>query len=213
MKKITKKLITISVFLCSVFNLVSCSATELEERCFPMVVGVGYEEDSKNVSYVESFPRIGGSGETEPLINEIQVAKVSTKSFESSKEMYENRLNKFVDYNHLKVLVFEEDLLEQKSVYGQVLKSLAEGEEFPRNTYVCAVENMDDLIGIEKNLPQDLGTYLEEYLNNHEADGTKMVTLGDLIDEMENNELTVNIPILDVEKNFVEWKRNFIMNE
>lgn len=203
----------IIVLLFSMWSLISCGATELEERCFPMMVGIAYQSENREVTFVAGFPRVGSSGESEPLINEIQVAQVTTSSFTESKTKYENHINKDADYNHLKVLVLEEKLLEEKDVYVEILNVLAETEEFPRNTYVCIVEDLEKLMEIEKELPQDLGTYLEEYLNNHEVKKKELPTLGDLIDEEENKDLSLDIPVLKVRENYVEWERNFIINE
>ncbi len=183
--------------------LSGCSTTELEERCFPQVVSVGY--DDRKVTFCAGFPRVGTSGAQEPQINEIQVPMVSAKSFEESRMEYERHLNKMADYNHLKVLVLEEDLLEEQMEYNEMLDHLSETENFPRNTYVCAVDDLEELLAIEKNLPQDLGTYLEEYLSNHEEKKDRFLTLGDLIDEKVNGEMVLYIPYLEVEDNYVDW--------
>ena len=182
--------------------LAGCSATELEERCFPQIAVVGY--DDNRVVYCTGFPRVGSLGE-EPQINEIRVAPVKGASFAESRQKYESHLNKTADYNHLKVLVLEEDFLEKQSAYEEMLDVLLQTEDFPRNTYVCAVDDIEDLLEIEKNLPQDLGTYLEEYLNHHEEKKDKLLTLGDLIDEKANGEMILYMPYLDVEDNYVTW--------
>ena len=191
-------------FIVAVILFGGCSSTELEERCFPIMTAVGFEDDK--VSYMLGFPRTGTSGSEEPKINEIQVPQVFAKTFEESKSKYEGHLNKIADYNHLKIIVFEEDLLENKDAYKDVIAHMSYGEEFPRNTYVCAVEDIEDLMEIDKNLPQELGTYLEEFLTHHESKSDHLVTLGDLIDERENREQILYIPLLEAEDNYVEWK-------
>lgn len=160
------------------FLLAGCSSTELEERCFPMAVMV--EMENGKVTYYASF----------------------------KEEKTENvdRLNKIPDYNHLKVLVLEEDLLEQQNQYNAMLDKLAETEEFPRNTYVCVVDDVDDLFELEKNITEDLGSYLEEYLKKHEEKKDRLLTLGDLMDEKENQSMVLYLPYLEAEENFVEWK-------
>lgn len=185
-------------------GLVGCASTELEERCFPLMVGIGYEDGE--ISYVLGFPRTGDSGENTSSISEIYVPEVSEKDFQKSKTVYEGHLNKTVDYNHLKVIILEEDLLEQVDAYNQVLKYLVKTEEFPRNTYVCAAEDIEDFMETEEKLPQELGTYLEEYINHHEAKKKHIVTLGDLLDEKENQKRALDIPYLDAEDAYIEWK-------
>lgn len=199
-----KRWILCGLVLLMMAQLVGCSTTELEERCFPMVTTVGFEDGK--ITYCAGFPRASNSAQGDSKSTEIKVSIVSASTFEESKTKYENRLNKEADYNHLKVLVLEEDLLENGVGYDNMLAYLAETEEFPRNTYVCVVDDVEDLLEIEKNLPQDLGSYLEEYLKNHEEKKDKMLTLGDLIDEKENQAMVLYLPYLEVEENYVEWK-------
>lgn len=198
-----RRFIGLGMTLVYVSQLGACAATELEERCFPVMVVVGFEDGK--VSYGAGFPRVGSSGGEESQINEIQVPIVKRDTFEESKTKYESHLNKVADYNHLKVFVLEDELMQQQSAYNEMLKVLAASEEFPRNTYVCAVEDIEDLMEIDENLPQELGTYLEEYLNNHEERKENLLTLGDLIDEKENKEMVLYMPYLDVEETYVEW--------
>lgn len=176
--------------------LTGCSTTELEERCFPMMVSVGYEDGK--VSYAAGFPKEDENGQ-----GGWNTEKVS---FFEAKIAYEKRLNKDADYNHLKVLVLEDDLLKEKEVYKKMLEALIQTEDFPRNTYVCVVDEVDDLYEMEKSISLDLGTYLEEYLKKQEEKKNRLLTLGDLIDEKENQAMVLYLPYLEVEENFMEWK-------
>ena len=178
-------------------TFMGCSTTELEERCFPMMVAVGYEDGM--VSYGVEFPKEEGEEN-----NKWNLAKKT--SFVEAKTTYENRLNKDADYNHLKVLVLEDDLLAKKTVYEEMLGVIAMTEEFPRNTYVCVVDDVEDFEEIRKRISQDLGTYLEEYLKKQEEKKNRLLTLGDLVDENENQAMVMYLPYLEMEENFIEWK-------
>jgi hypothetical protein len=131
---------------------------------------------------------------------------VKAGDFERSIKKYESLSNKQLDYNHLKVFVIEDDLMQQKNEYNQMLDYLAENEHFPRNTYVCVVDDIEDLFELEINLSQDLGTYIEEYINKHEEKNAHILTLGDLLDEKENQTLILYIAYLEIEDNYIEWK-------
>lgn len=174
---------------------IACSTTELEQRCFPMLVAVGYEDGK--VTYGAAFSK------EDTTKNNFLTAETA---FGESKSKYEKRLNKDADYNHLKILVLESELLENPTAYGAMLDYLAETEDFPRNTYVCAAEDVDDLFELEKNISQDLGTYLEEYLKQQEDKKERLLTLGDLLDERVNQTFVLYMPYFEVEENFVEWK-------
>lgn len=183
--------------------LTACNKTELEERCFPLLAAVDYEDGK--VTFCAGFPRADNSGGSTGQSTELQVAKASGDSFEMSKSEYEKNLNKLPDYNHLKVLVLGEDFAADQNKLDEMLEVLVKSEEFPRNTYVCVVDDVDELLEIDKNLPQDLGTYLEEYLNNHEDRKNDMLTLGDMLDEKENKKIILYAPFLDPEDTYVEW--------
>jgi len=197
----------ISCMLC----ISGCGTTELEERCFPQLVTVGYEDDK--VTYYAGFPKVEGADGKSATSSEIQVSTVTGASFEDSRKKFEQHLNKLADYNHLKVLVLEEDFMEEKAAYDGMLEYLAGQEDYPRNTYVCAVDDAEDLLEIEKNLPQDLGTYLELYLTNHEAQKDRLLTLGDLIDEKENQNMVLYLPYLEIDDKYVEWRGYYAIGQ
>ena len=200
-----RKILIMLMIGCIGLQLAGCAKTELEERCFPLLAVVDYEEERKQMTFCAGFPRSENSGGSTGQSTELQVSTASGDSFENSKEKYEKNLNKIPDYNHLKVLVLGEELAANSVKLEEMLDYLAYSEEFPRNTYVCVVDDVDDLLEIDKELPQDLGTYLEEYLNNHEQNKNRMLTLGDLIDEKENQELVLYAPYLEPEETYVEW--------
>jgi len=168
-----------------------------------MLAVTGYEEDK--VIFDTVFPRTGVSGQEKSTAEEVKTTEVKKQSFEKCIREYEGRLNKQVDYNHLKVFVMEEDLLEERGAFHQMLDYLAETEKFPRNTYVCAVDDMEALLELEKNLPQDLGTYLEEYITKHEEGKSNILSLGDILDEKENQTMILYMPYLEIEDDYIEW--------
>ena len=202
MKRVIKRIkacIGIGVLVC---GLTACSETELEERCFPMMAAVGF--DDGRVEYVLGFPSTDSSDNSQSSIGKIQVPSATGEDFKKSKENYETHLNKYADYNHLKVLVIEEDFLEEKNAYNKMLDYLAAREEYPRNTYVCVIEDIEELMELEKELPQDIGTYLEEFLNHRVQSTEKLLTLGDLMDEKANQDMILYLPYLEVEENYVK---------
>ena len=165
------------LFVVGCLMLGGCRTTELEERCFPLLTAV--EVENGKIRYRDAFSKEDSTGQL------------------GAKEK---------DYAHLKVLVLEKDLLEQPNQYTAMLDSLAESEIYPRNTYVCVVDDVEDLFEMEKTISQDLGTYLEEYLKKHEEKKDRLLTLGDLLDEKENQVMVLYFPYLEVEENLVEWK-------
>lgn len=181
------------VTLLMISILAGCSQVELEENSFPMLVAVG--SDDRKVTFDVAFPKLEKKDST----------LVKKSSFEKCIVEYESRLSKQADYNHLKVFVLEEELIKEKEAYNEMLAYLAKTERFPRNTYVCVVNDIEDLFELEEHISQDLGTYLEEYITKHEEEKSHILTLGDLLDERENQTLILYLPYLEVEENYVEW--------
>ena len=67
-----------------------------------------------------------------------------------------------------------------------------------RNTYLFATDlKMEHLFGLDQNLEKPLGTYLEELLESDEDYKDKRImTLGRLYDERQNQMETLYIPVL-----------------
>ena len=67
------------------------------------------------------------------------------------------------------------------------------------------------LLEIEKDLPEDLGSYLELFLQNHESDRQiTLLNLGRLLDEQENQRLELKLPYLSVKNGTVVWEKNYV---
>ncbi len=192
--------------------LTGCARTELETRCFPLLAVVDFKTEQAQVSFCAGFPRADNTGGSTGQTTELQVATVYGRDFLESKTSYEENLNKQADYNHLKVLVIGEALLKEEGQYQQMLTELREREEFPRNTYVCVVSDTTALLEMDEKLPQDIGTYLEEYLGNRASVDGQMLTLGDLLDERENRILKLYLPYIIPEDAYVSWGGYYVLS-
>ena len=197
------RIILFAIILFTLMGLVACQSVELEENCFPMVVLVGEEEGK--VTYEISFPKATSSSKSAQSNSDVQVPPTKEANFEVSKSTYESHLSQKADYNHLKVLVLEDEVLENQKIYLDMLTYLAQNESFPRNTYVCVVDDIEDMLKLEKTIAQELGTYLEEFLKNQEPSKARLLTLGDLLNEKENQMMVLYLPYLEVEEKYVEW--------
>lgn len=176
--------------------LAGCSAVQLEERNFPMLAAV--DEKGGKVTFAYGFPALSQEDNTDMAEAKVNVPMTSGNSFSESLSAYEAQMNKKADCNHLKVLVLGKKYLE-KGDYDEMLSELKKTELFPRNTYVCVTDDVETLFETEPNLPEDLGTYLELFLQDHESDlRIKLMNLGKLLDESENRKEAVELPFLCV---------------
>jgi stage II sporulation protein R len=141
---------------------------------------------------------------------------------------------KMLDYNHIKVMVFEEAFLENTAAYEQLLTDIQEEDTFPRNAYVCVTEDAKKLTNLPDVSAADLGEYLEELLEKNvaaydsirdsavETDTAQtdtaqhikeLPTIGQLVDEKENRRKTLYLPYLTVNEDSVAWAGEYCIQK
>lgn len=156
--------------------LTGCSAVELEERCFPTLAAVDIVDvvshrdvsANENSGYIEFYYNMDKSYEPE-YADDIKTAVDS----------FEDRLSQKADTNHLKVILIGKTLRKIKQLI-QISWNIARHQKFPRNTYVCIADDINDIF-------DNMGDYYEQKINkeNHE-DGEPIITLGTLLDDYTN---------------------------
>lgn len=185
-------------------QLAACSATELENRCFPMLAVADYRVGLVEFGY--GFPELSQKSETDIDESKVQAAMAQGKDFASAVSNYDKQLDKKADCNHLKVLLIGQEMMEEGEVCADMLSALRESEQFPRNIYVCVTRDVGELMETEGALPTDMGSYLQTFLQNHKKEhGGKLVTLGSIMDEKENRSKILHLPYLTVEDGSILW--------
>lgn len=157
--------------------LTGCSAVELEERCFPTLAAVDIVDvvshrdvsTNENSGYIEFYYNMDKSYEPE-YADDIKTAVDS----------FEDRLSQKADTNHLKVILIGKTLRKDKATYSDFMEYCKTSKKFPRNTYVCIADDINDIF-------DNMGDYYEQKINkeNHE-DGEPIITLGTLLDDYTN---------------------------
>lgn len=178
--------------------LTGCSAVELEERCFPTlaavdVVAVDTDEIiDKEVTGKEVTDYKEYVSHRDDLANEssgyIEFYYNMDKSYEpeyaedikTAVDSFEERLSQKADTNHLKVILIGKTLRNDKAAYASFMEYCKTSKKFPRNTYVCIADDINDIF-------DNMGDYYEQKMNkeNHE-DGEPIITLGTLLDDYTN---------------------------
>lgn len=178
--------------------LTGCSAVELEERCFPTlaavdVVAVDTDEiTDKEVTGKEVTDYKAYVSHRDVSANEnsgyIEFYYNMDKSYEpeyaddikTAVDSFENRLSQKADTNHLKVILIGKTLRKDKAAYSDFMEYCKTSKKFPRNTYVCIADDINDIF-------DNMGDYYEQKMNkeNHE-DGEPIITLGTLLDDYTN---------------------------
>ena len=123
--------------------------------------------------------------------------------------------NRMVDYSHLKVLILEQEFVEDEgSRAGSGSRFLKEKSEVPRNAYVVVTEDAEALLAQSETLGEAVGDYLEEQFENvSQIKKQAYPTIGSLYQEMDNRQETLFLPYVTVEEEkpvveqYYVWKR------
>ena len=178
--------------------LTGCSAVELEERCFPTLAAVDIvavdtdEITDKEVTGKEITDYKAYVSHRDVSANEnsgyIEFYYNMDKSYEpeyaddikTAVDSFEERLSQKADTNHLKVILIGKTLRNDKAAYASFMEYCKTSKKFPRNTYVCIADDINDIF-------DNMGEYYEQKMNkeNHE-DGEPIITLGTLLDDYTN---------------------------
>ena len=178
--------------------LTGCSAVELEERCFPTLAAVDIvaaatdEITDKEVTGKEITDNKAYVSHRDVSANEnsgyIEFYYNMDKSYEpeyaddikTAVDSFEERLSQKADTNHLKVILIGKTLRNDKAAYASFMEYCKTSKKFPRNTYVCIADDINDIF-------DNMGDYYEQKMNkeNHE-DGEPIITLGTLLDDYTN---------------------------
>lgn len=207
-KRNGKQCVVTILIVVMLMQISGCSATELEDRCFPMLAVVDYRLGQVQFAY--AFPELSQKDATDTEEAKVDAPMTAGADFKEAVSASTLELDKKADCNHMKVFVLSSTFLKQEGVYENMIEYLQQQELFPRNTYVCVTNDVTALFDTEEALPTDLGSYLEEYLKNHEKEhDSELINLGTLMDESENHVKTLELPLLTMEEGAILWKENY----
>lgn len=177
--------------------LVGCNANELENRCFPMLAAVDYDEEAGMVEFFYTFPKSGLNSDNAQETANVAIMPVYDTDFGSARQTYENDLSLDADINHLKVIILGKSFLEREDDYDLMIETLRQEETFPRNTYVAAVDDINHYFELNDSMNNDIGSYIETLLEKKQREeGLELVTIGDLMDD--DTDAKENVPVLNM---------------
>lgn len=176
--------------------LTGCGDHELENREFPLAVGV--EKDGKGCLAAFSFPILSDSSGDNGTSGTASTAIEKGSDFFTIQKNYEKNSSKSIDFSHNKALILGEDLLKDEEELQNFIDYAKTQELMARNTYLFVTDlSMEELFDLGGKLEKPFGTYLEELLESDEDYGNKQImTLGKLYDERLNQMETLFIPVL-----------------
>lgn len=177
-----------------VFN--GCSARELEDRGFPMAIGIDKDKDDMVLTF--EFPNLSESEKGESPSQRPLSFSVEGGAYYEAQKAYENNTNKVLDYSHLKAIVIGEALMADGEALRELLAWLEQEELLARNTSLFAASGKAaDILELTEETSGTIGKYLEQMVDTQkDFKENKVVTVGDLMNQWHDQNEVLLIPVL-----------------
>lgn len=190
-------------FGCLVFALglsfcCGCSATELEQRSFPLAVGIDLEEEQESLIVSFDFPDLAQISEKGKTADTPMALSLEGADLYHVEKSYENNTNRLLDYNHMKAVVLGEGLMKQEETLRSLLLAWEQREASARNTsLLLGSSSASEVLSLTSETEGSMGKYLEEMLESQkDFKQNKIITMGDLMNQWHNQDELLLIPVL-----------------
>ena len=145
-----------------------CGTHELEDRGFPLAIGIDKNEDDIVLSF--DFPDLTEASEGKNPAGKPVSFSVEAGAYYEAQKAYENNTNKILDYNHLKAIVISQEFLEDHKALRELFAWLEREEVLARN--ICLFAAKDSAAEI-LTLTEDTGEadFIDGYIQFPELSG------------------------------------------
>ncbi len=174
-----------------------CSTkTEIEDRDFCMAIGIDLADDKFSVSYV--FPNLDELTGQSTKDKENLTFETTAESIYEAELKFTYLASKKLDFSHLKVLILGEKVISNEEKIKEILKYIEDNSIYSRNTLVFIAPNQaSEIIKLDQKIQGSIGNYLNDlYTNNRKGSNTENATLGDLINNINNKDRAMGIPLV-----------------
>ena len=171
-----------------------CGTKELEERGFPLAIGI----DQKQEEIILSFDFSDVSSSKEQASSSGQTAlSVEGDTYYEVQKAYENNTNKVLDYNHLKAIILGESFFQNTESLRKLFSFWEQEEIVARNTYLFLAEESAKMLSLTEKTDGSVGKYLEQMTESQEDfKEEKIMTLGKLMNQWHNQNEVLLLPVL-----------------
>lgn len=217
--------------LIGIFHVSGCASTELEQRSFPLAVGIDLQEEDSEIDAgnfeggAEEEPKedvfrreVGDSPDLAVSYDFPDLAQISEKgktvdtamglSLEGAdmyhvEKSYENNTNRVLDYNHMKAVVLGENVFSDTVQLRGILSAWEQREASARNTsLLIGSGSAAEILSLTEETEGSMGTYLEEMLESQkDFKQNKIATVGNLMNQWHNQDELLLIPVLTEQGN------------
>ncbi len=197
-----KGMIMVFLFFGIGIGLSGCAnQVEIEDRDFVQVFGVDYYNGIFSAYYV--LPDLAAVSEQESSDKETLLRNYQGENLYEVEEQYKTSSEKKLDYRHLKAIVLGENLTKNKEVLRQFIEYCENHYEISKNTVVFLTDSsLWQVMNYNDKVTDGLGNYLTRLHDNNLSNSSKgEVYLGTLVNDRNNTDLCIHIPIISLHLN------------
>lgn len=180
--------------------LCGCESTELEQRSFPLSMGIDIQTDQPEKQLVVSydFPDLKQVSEKSKTSDTPMEFSLEGENLYHVEKSYENNTNRLLDYNHLKNAILSEENFQNMGSLRQILENWEERPGMARNTSLFLTEKKAaEIYTLTEETEGSVGKYLEEMLESQkDFKADKIATIGDLMNQWHNQNELLLVPVL-----------------
>ncbi|MGB8453792.1 MAG: endospore germination permease [Anaerocolumna sp.] len=204
MKPALKTLLLITT-LVSVISLTGCSdMTEIEDRNFVQAMGIDLKANGLTIYYV--LPDLKALTEQGSENPEKLILELNGFDYWEVEELYKLQYNKRLDFSHLKAIILGKELAKDPKQLADFLTYVENKYELGRNTLIFTSDTTaKDVISLNKELEGGIADFLDRlYRINLKNTGKKVITVGDMVFAMNEENPVVSMPLLKARKKTLE---------
>lgn len=181
-----------AVLLAAILALsLSACGVALENRSFPLSMGVDYQDGEYQVYY--GLPDLSGvTGQNKDSENQKAGEKADFyqgKTMEDAEKDFQNSQEDYLDTGHLKVLLLGNGLLDDQEAYKNLLHYLEDKPSVAGNIYVFSCSGLGDVMSMDGQEMDSLGDYLTGIVENRpDSQAKEQTDLQDLYNAWHNGE-------------------------
>lgn len=192
--KVKTMLAGLALIFCAVCS--GCGTHELEDRGFPLAIGIDKNKDGMVLSF--DFPDLTESSEGKNPAGKPVSFSVEAGAYYEAQKAYENNTNKILDYNHLKAIVISQEFLEDDEALRELFAWLEREEVMARNICLFAAsDSAAKILTLTEDTGGSVGKYLEQMVETQEDfNENKVMTIGELMNQWHNQNELLLIPVL-----------------
>lgn len=182
--------------------LQGCEDTELEQRSFPLALGIDLSEEEEGqepvlkVSY--DFPDLKQISEKSKTSDTPMGLSIQGSDMYHVEKSYENNTNRVLDYNHLKAVVLGTDIFQNMAKLRGILSTWEQQQKIARSTSLFLAEpEAAQMLSLTEETEGSVGKYLEEMVESQgDFKQEKIATAGDLMNQWHNQNELLLVPVL-----------------